>query len=348
MASLMQEFAEARQRRLQDRADFLAEQQLAREQRERDLQAQSEETAKYLAHAEQTRLAWEQGRQAIAENALESRREEIQNRAEQVSDYLEDLNTKRTEQAIEDSDQRAQEVRTRTFKMRSQLKHIRKARIRAGQADQVQRQQLVQERAALTQMQLEDLTTTRLVNATVDAQHRAQEFSDRAANVKASLEQTEAIRIAKAEAQALKLKTFRAELSNSVWSGSRSVAVGTPPAQPQQDPAPKSTEVTDRFNSKQKKKNSKVESVAAPVPETAIAKSVEVKEFPKETPKPSGKIEQFVVDYVAQLSTNSSLLAVVNDRDTVRDLLAQGANTLKVDPSDILNTLLQMAEGSST
>jgi hypothetical protein len=55
-----------------------------------------------------------------------------------------------------------------------------------------------------------------------------------------------------------------------------------------------------------------------------------------------------VVDYVAQLSTNSSLLEVVNDRDTVRDLLAQGANTLKVDPSDILNTLLQMAEGSST
>ena len=348
MASLMQEFAEARQRRLQDRADFLAEQQLAREQRERDLQAQSEETAKYLAHAEQTRLAWEQGRQAIAENALEARREEIQNRAEQMSEYLEDLNTTRTEQAIADSDQRAQEVRTRTFKMRSLLKHVRKARIRAGQADQVQRQQLAQERAALMQMQLEDLTTTRLANATVDAEQRAQEFSDRAANVKASLEQIGTIRIAEAEAQSLKLRNFRAELNDSVWSGSRAVAVGTPPATPQQDTATKSTEVSNRLNSKQKKKNTRAESFAVSAPEPAIAKPIEVKESPKEAPKPSGKIEQFVIDYVSQLSTNSSLLAVVNDRDTVRDLLAQGANTLKVDPSDILNTLLQMAEGSST
>ncbi len=348
MASLMQEFAEARQRRLQDRADFLAEHQLAREQREIDLQAQSEATTKFLAHAEQTRLAWEQGRQAIAENALEARREEVQNRAEQMSDYLEDLNTNRTEQAVEDSEQRAQEVRTRTFKTRSQLKHIHKARIRAGQADQAQRQQLVQDRAALTQMQLEDLTKTRLANATVDAQQRAQEFSDRATNVKASLAQIEANRMAEAEAQALKLKTFRAELTNSVWSGDRSVAVGTPPANPQPDAATKSTEVSNRFSPKPKKKNTKVETVVAPAPEPAIAKPIEVKEAPKEAPKPSGKIEQFVIDYVSQLSTNSSLLAVVNDRDTVRDLLAQGANTLKVDPSDILNTLLQMAEGSPT
>ncbi|TYQ24339.1 hypothetical protein PseudUWO311_19390 [Pseudanabaena sp. UWO311] len=345
MASLMQEFAEARQRRLQDRADFLAEQQLAREQRERDLQVQSEETTKYLAHAEQTRLAWEQGRQAIAENALESRREEVQNRAEQVSEFLEDLNTSRTEQAIEDSEQRAQEVRTRTFKTRSQLKHIRKARIRAGQADQAQRQQLVQDRAVLTQMQLEDLNKTRLANATVDAQHRAQEFSDRVANVKASLKQIEANRIAEAEAQNLKLKAFRAELGDSVWSGSRSVAVGTPPANPQPVVATKPTEVS---SSKQKKKNTKAEIVESPAPEPVIAKSIEVKESPNETSKPSGKIEQFVIDYVSQLSTNSSLLAVVNDRDTVRDLLAQGANTLKVDPSDILNTLLQMAENSSS
>jgi hypothetical protein len=346
MASLMQEFAEARQGRLQDRADFLAEQQLAREQRERDLQAQSEATRQYLAHAEQTRLAWEQGRQAIAENALEARREEIQNREEQVSEFLENLNTTRTEQSIEDSEQRAQEVRTRTFKTRSQLKHIHKARIRTAEADQVQRQQLVQDRAALTQMHLEDLTTNRLANTTVDAQQRAQEFSDRTANVKASLAQIEAARIAEAKAQALKLKTFRAELSDSVWSGSRSVAVGMPPATPQQDLATNTTEVSSSSSSKPKKKNTKVESVAAPEP--AIAKPIEVKESPKEAPKPSGKIEQFVIDYVSQLSTNSSLLAVVNDRDTVRDLLAQGANTLKVDPSDILNTLLQMAEGSST
>jgi hypothetical protein len=101
-------------------------------------------------------------------------------------------------------------------------------------------------------------------------------------------------------------------------------------------------------SAKSKKKSAKSETVSVQPTEEAISKPVEVKEIPKEAPKSSGKIEQFVVDYVAQLSTNSSLLEVVNDRDTVRDLLAQGANTLKVDPSDILNTLLHMAEGSTT
>ena len=336
MASLMQEFAEARQRRLQERADSLAEQQLAREQREKDLQAQSEATKKYLAHAEQTRLAWEQGRQAIAEIALEDRREEIKDRAEQVSEYLESLNIIRTEQAIEDSDQRAQEVRTRAFKIRSQLKHIHKARIRAGKADQVQRQQLVKDRAALTQMQIEDFTKIRLVTAAADAQQRAQEFSDRVADVKASLQQIETTRIAETEAQAIRLRAFRVKLTESVWSGTRSVSVGAIATKP--------LDVSESDSLKPKKKNPKPESVVSPTPETSVIKQVEI----KETPKASSKIEQFVVDYVAQLSTNSSLLEVVNDRDTVRDLLAQGANTLKVDPSDILNTLLQMAEGSNT
>ena len=232
MASLMKEFAEARQIRLQGRAVFLAEQQLAREQRSSDLQAQAEATATYLAHAEETRLAWDHGRQVIAENALESRREEVLNRAAQVSEYLGTLNVTRTEQAAEDSEQRAQEVRTRTFKTKSQLKHIRKARIRDGEASLEQRQQLVQDRAALTKMQLEDLTKTRLDNATIDAQQRAQEFSDRAANVKASLAQIESSRLADAEAQAFKLKAFRSQLTNSVWSGDRATVANPPVANP--------------------------------------------------------------------------------------------------------------------
>lgn len=378
MASLMQGFAEARQRRLQERANFLAEQQLARQEREKALQAQSEATAAYLAHAEQTRLAWEQGRQAIAENALASRQEELQNRANQVSQYLQDLSSNRAQQAAEDSEERAQEVRTRTFKTRSQLKHIHKARIRTGQADRAQRQQLTQERSAFTQMQIEDINKARLANAKAAAQQRAQEaqertaevsakiqataeqrlaqakqdaasrnqeFSDRAANVKESLAHLEANRLAAAEAQANQLSAFRVNLSNSVWAGSRSVAVPQPVTKVVSNPIPERTDTP----AKSKKKAAKEpETIAPPV----ATKPVEVKETPKETskesPKSSGKIEQFVVDYVAQLSTNSSLLEVVNDRDTVRDLLAQGANTLKVDPSDILNTLLQMAEGSST
>ncbi|WP_055077464.1 hypothetical protein [Pseudanabaena sp. 'Roaring Creek'] len=331
MASLMQEFAAARQQRLKERADFLVEQQLARVQRAKDLQAQSEATAKYLAHAKQSRLAWEQGRQAIAENSLESRREEITVRASQVSEYLTNLHNNRVELAHEDNDRRAQEVRTRTFKTRSQLKHIHKARMRASKADQAQRQQFVQELAALTQMQIEDLHKARLAETKADAAQRAQEFRDRIAEVKVSLGTTAAARHASAIAQTLKLKDFRAQLSESVWAGSRSHAItpviskldANPVGDPSDSPNP--------------------QSAIEPPPEAVMAKP-EV----KENPKNSGKIEQFVVDYVSQLSTNSSLLEVVNDRDTVRDLLAQGANTLKVDPSDILNTLLQMAEGSST
>ena len=331
MASLMQEFAEARKQRLQKRADFLVDSQLA----------------------------------------SESRQEEVQNRSNQMSRHLQDLyiariartaQTARIEQATEDSAQRAQDVRTRTFKTRSLLKHIHKARIRTSQADSILRQQFeadrlvtaeadreqrqqfeadrlvtaeadsilrqqqVQERAAFTQMQLEDLTTTRLANATFAAQQRLEVESSR-----------------RADAQA-----FRSNLRDSVW-GTSSPSVGSSQA-PEKLPAKSSPDISKKSSTTLKTK------VAAQIKEPLVIKSVEakplievtqtVKGIAKEVPKTSGKIEQFVFDYVAQLSTSSSLLEVVNDRDTVRDLLAQGANTLKVDPSDILNTLLQMAEDS--
>ncbi len=349
MTSLMQEFAEARQQRLQERAEFLVDCEQAKQERTREFQEQSEATADYLAHAEQTRLAGELGRQAIAEIALDARLEEVKDRASQVSEYLQELSTNRTEQAAEASEQRAQDVRTRTFKMRSQLKHIHKARVRAAQADQEQRQQLVKDRATLSQTQIEDLTKNRLANAAMASQQRAQEFGDRTANVQASLENLETTRLDTAKAQALKLQAFHTNLSNSVWAGARTVSAASPVEKSSVKASVKAIEVSNSNGSESKKKKGKGENVAVKSPESAIAKPVEVKEIPKETPKEAkvaSKIEQFVVDYVAQLSTNSSLLEVVNDRDTVRDLLAQGANTLKVDPSDILNTLLQMAEGS--
>ncbi len=372
MTSLIQEFAEARQERLQDHVNFLARQQLAREQRQQDLQVQSEATAKYLAHAQQTRLEWEQGRHAIAENALASRQGEFQNRASQVSTYLSDLNIGRTKQAAEDGEERAQEVRTRTFKIQSQLTHIHNARIRNGDAARAARGQITAERAALTAMQLEDINKARLENAAIasqqrseefaarsaassaklqaiaghrittakqDADSRSQEFRDRAANVKSSLDAISATRLAEAQAQATKLSDFRDSLSTSVWSGSRTIAV-EPKATPS---APVAT--TQRKKSKAEvKAESKQGNVAKPF--TAKApEPAEAKESVKESSKTPSEIQQFVVDYVAQLSTNSSLLEIVNDRDIVRDLLAQGANTLKVDPSEILNTLLKMAEG---
>ncbi|NUN65578.1 hypothetical protein HCU40_12655 [Pseudanabaena biceps] len=374
MASLMQAFAEARQQRLQERKNFVGACQQASEDRAKEFQEQAAATAKYLAHAEQNRLAWDLGRQAIAENALAARQEELQNRADQISEYLQVLNTTRIQTAATDSEERAQEVRTRTFKTQSQLKHIHKARVRDGNSARLERQRITQERAALTEMQIEDINKARLASAAVDAQQRAAEvearteemiaklqaissqrlseakqdaelraqgFSDRVADVKSSLAEINANRLAEAEAQAQKLSDFRADLRAAVWSGDRTVAK---PVEPVSVKPAKSKAVVAPVEKPSKLKKVATPPIEAKAPEAP--KPIEVKETPKEVVKSASKIEQFVVDYVSQLSTNSSLLEVVNDRDTVRDLLAQGANTLKVDPSDILNTLLQMAEAS--
>jgi hypothetical protein len=55
-------------------------------------------------------------------------------------------------------------------------------------------------------------------------------------------------------------------------------------------------------------------------------------------------IDEFVQDYIASLVDSPSLVQVVNDRDLVKDLLTAGANTLKVDPSEILNALIKMVD----
>jgi hypothetical protein len=266
MTSLMQELAEVRKIRLQERADFLVDCQLA----------------------------------------SESRQEEVQNRSNQVSQYLQDLNIIRTEQAIEDNAQRAQDVRTLTFKTRSQLKHLHKTRMRTGKADRlqrelfeadriaeaqqdrVQRQQLVQDRAALTQMQLEDYTKTRLVQA---------------------------------QAQSIRLKAFRSQLKDSVWGGLSYEAL---------------SELPVTISPKQSSKQSPEVSVAVRAKELAIAKpiakSVEVKEIsrdtPRESPKVSSKIQQFVTDYVAQLSTTAN-----------SDQTCHKSSNLKVSPK--LNNIWQ-------
>jgi len=60
-------------------------------------------------------------------------------------------------------------------------------------------------------------------------------------------------------------------------------------------------------------------------------------------PTPKG-IEEFIQDYASSLQDSPSLVQVVNDRDRVKDLLTTGANTLKVDPSEILNALIKMVD----
>ena len=63
-----------------------------------------------------------------------------------------------------------------------------------------------------------------------------------------------------------------------------------------------------------------------------------------DSPIPPISIETYITNYVNALAGSPTLTQVVNDRDTVKDLLTIGTTTLKVDPSEILNTLIKMVD----
>lgn len=62
------------------------------------------------------------------------------------------------------------------------------------------------------------------------------------------------------------------------------------------------------------------------------------------TSTPSLTIEDFINNYITQLPDCPTLTQVVNDRTAVKELLTTGTATLKVDPSEILNTLIKMVD----
>jgi len=58
----------------------------------------------------------------------------------------------------------------------------------------------------------------------------------------------------------------------------------------------------------------------------------------------SVEIERFILSYVSKLDNPMPLAQLVSDREVVKSLLAQGSNTLQIDPSEVLNVLLKMVE----
>ncbi|MFN3927981.1 MAG: hypothetical protein ACK4QL_11875 [Pseudanabaenaceae cyanobacterium] len=56
--------------------------------------------------------------------------------------------------------------------------------------------------------------------------------------------------------------------------------------------------------------------------------------------------EAFIQQYLREHPDYVNLKEVISDRDKVREILARGATVLRVDPSEILNTLLRMANNS--
>jgi hypothetical protein len=129
------------------------------------------------------------------------------------------------------------------------------------------------------------------------------------------LNQLQAEREAMGNGLRQELREFRQQLHESVWgNGGEAVVVQVVPSV---DIKPKPA----------KKKE------AAPEPAKPAATVVS-----------AAVIDDFVINYVASLPNHPSLSEVMNDREQARELLAQGANKLGVDPSEVLNALLRLAE----
>lgn len=150
------------------------------------------------------------------------------------------------------------------------------------------------------------------------------------------------------EAQALRqsLSEARQDLQDHVWGsgtmGVRSVATAARPApQPPAFPSISSPAAAPRPTPAP---------VAASVPApTPVADPPQIQEV---TPQSDG--ERQILDYVnsyvstlKQTHPDLTLLQVIGNRDMVRELLAQGAGDLEVDPSEILGVLRRMVSSSS-
>jgi hypothetical protein len=267
---------------------------------------------------------------------------------------------------------RLNQVADRADVMRSHLTQLTKIRTTtAVQASQARHRE-VQLRTATTRLQMRQAQLHHTRQAMQDQEQRSEQFTQFATDVQEQLQQISGDRSVMAETLKQQLSDFYTELKRSVWGGlNDEISVVT---EPKTEVTPSSPEIiavspsianvasnintSRRKASRSKPKSFATKAIEAP-PITAPQKSIE--KAPEKMPevvvtrvnevlpdvnvKSVNKVEQFIHDYVANLSDGKTLLQVISDRDTVRDLLAQGANQLKVDPSDILNALLQMAEG---
>ncbi len=358
MASLMQSFAKIKQQRLNEIDELAANYRQEQAERALQLQAQAAETAENLAQSHQGRLVIEQNRQAIATNSQAQRSQEVQARAISVKSQLHKTRIYRLAVAISDSMERSQAVKRRSDAVSAQLGYISKARLVAAIAATKQRQQQSQDRTTHVRSSLAQIHSGRLIAAIVDNNQRQTQDQNRVATAKAEQEQRlqnvqartkdvqeqlqnlKVERILMAEDLNQQLNEYREHISQAVWGDHEVEEIIAKPLTVSK-PASKITPTVTESSTAP----TIIKPVPVVVPETKPVVLVQP-ELPKKSEfllEPTNHIEEFIQNYVSQLEGNPTLLQIINDRDTVRDLLAQGANSLKVDPSDILNALLHMA-----
>lgn len=378
MASLMSEFRIAKRQRLREREQFVArakqEQSLriaelteifvqsqqkilateqARQVAALEDQAQRQQELQELKSQIHTQIQqFEQERLEDAQIASTHRVNEVIARNISVRLQLEEIKGDRLITAFEDRQQRAQ---------------TESDRLDIAAIETQQRLQDIQIRATGVKIQLIQHKQERNYLAEIDRTQRAEERQTRADAVQVQLEVIKLDRAVMAEQLTQALASYREQLKESVWGGiaddfdrtdeqineiiDRSKSIGSTKVELASkvtiEPSTSDT-LSDSSTNSSTDFSSQPPSLKEPRKPKAklIVKDSEPEIVPAKTTSPSSydKTKEFIQSYVSQLEGNPTLLEVVNDRDTVRDLLAQGANLLHLDPSEILNSLLKMVE----
>jgi len=304
MESLFQRFSEDRRLRQADRSAQIKSMVQSKQQRQKELRSQAESLNQLLTSAHQERLLNNRNRQIVANLHQKSRSADSCSRTQAVANQLTQQRNLRQANAQADRQSRHQEFSQRASELQQFLSHLYSQRL----ADSLANQQLRQrDRLALLhdlQMRLRQVRIHRLHSSDLAKFLRQQQQSALADNTKQLLAKLKSDRLSQATSLRHSLSTFRRQLAEQV---------GTITQAP--TPSPKAL-----APAKPK----------APEPQKPVS-------IPVTNP------EQFIAQYLAKLPNQPSLAQVISDRDLVRDILAQGATQLKVDPSEILSTLLRMA-----
>ncbi|AFY72378.1 hypothetical protein Syn7502_00210 [Synechococcus sp. PCC 7502] len=258
-----------------------------------------------------------------------------QSRLQQRNQAIDALNTWR-KQRSQEFQQEVNATHALLDQVTSQRITWEQNRLATARSEQAQRLQAVADRASAIYIELQQLQTSRLKNADLASRQRLQEVNDRALEIKNTLAKLTADRLATAlfdrtqRLQALQtLKNNTAEFLQLVQSDRLAIA-----AKLKQELSDYVTYIhlsvwgVDYSNLIAESRSESNESFKS----TVIAAPITI------------SIDQFIENYVAGLEGHPTLTQVVNDRNIVKDLLTTGANTLGVDPSEILNTLIKLVD----
>lgn len=303
MTSLFQGFAEERRLRQAERSALIKSVLQSRQQRQKELRSQAESMNQLLTSANQARLLSNRHRLIVANLQQKSRNSSANARSQGVAGQLAQQSKRRQANAQADRQARQQAFSQRARAVEQFLRQLHQHRLTASSANQQSRLEERHTRRHSLQQQLRQVRLHRLHSSDLAKSLRQQQQSALSATTRQLLSKLQSDRLS---------QTINLRQSLTDFSRQLSQQVGTIPQ------------------------------VVAPSPK-ALAPAKPVPPEPKPNPVPIGNPEQFIQEYLNQLPTKPSVAEVVGDRDLVRDILAQGANQLKVDPSDILSTLLRMA-----